>query len=149
LAVCFAGKEVKQVITRLSDAEWSKFVGKISDSGKRSFLEQARKWVKACDNICDWGVLSGKLRKASQGKGNFGLGTGTIYESDIMGRAWVGDNFTIASDGKTMVSIDEMRQYRPPTYKPNIDKIQANFERRFPDQISKGWQGNGHLDIID
>jgi filamentous hemagglutinin len=59
----------------------------------------------------------------------------------------VGDGFTVASDGKTLVSADGLRQYRPPSYKPNLDMWQANFEQRL---IPRGtWQGNGHLDILD
>lgn len=42
-----------------------------------------------------------------------------------------------------------MRQYRPPTYKPNLGKYQANFEQKIPGQKSKKWQSNAHLDIKD
>ena len=55
----------------------------------------------------------------------------------------------MASDGATLVSADGMRQYRPPSYKPNLGRVQANFERRFEGQTSKRWQGNAHLDIKD
>lgn len=91
-------------------------------------------------------VLSGILRDAAKGKGNFGLGSGTSAEAGAAGRAWVGDGYTVASDGKTLISSDGLRQFRPPSYKPNLDKWQANFEERFgPGQ----WQSNGHLDIWD
>lgn len=61
--------------------------------------------------------------------------------------AWVGDNPTLASDGKTWVSQDGLRQYRPPSYKPNLDYTQANFESR---NVPQGqWQSNGHLNISD
>jgi len=60
--------------------------------------------------------------------------------------AWVGKGYTIASDGKTLVSADGLRQFRPPSFKPKLGIQQANFEWR---NVSKGaWQGNGHLDII-
>ncbi|MDP3984890.1 MAG: hypothetical protein Q8Q52_07815 [Acidimicrobiia bacterium] len=95
----------------------------------------------------DWPVISGIVRDASKGKGNFGLGAGTRGQADDAGRAWVGDGYTIASDGKTLVSSDSLRQLRPPSYKPNLDMWQANFEQRL---IPRGaWQGNGHLDILD
>jgi RHS repeat-associated protein len=95
----------------------------------------------------DWPIISGIVRDASKGKGNFGLGAGTRAQADDAGRAWVGDGFTVASDGKTLVSADGLRQYRPPSYKPNLDMWQANFEQRL---IPRGtWQGNGHLDILD
>jgi hypothetical protein len=42
----------------------------------------------------------------------------------------VGDKYAVASDGRTLVSADKLRQYRPPTYKPNLGKVQANLEWR-------------------
>ena len=90
--------------------------------------------------------MSGILRDAAKGKGNFGLGQATHSEAMELGRAWVGKGYSIASDGKTLVSADKLRVFRPPTYKPKLGKTQANFEwRNF-----KGGEptGNGHLDII-
>jgi hypothetical protein len=88
----------------------------------------------------------GILRAALRGKGNFGLGSGTPAEAERLGRAWVGDGYKIASDGKTLVSSDGLRQFRPPSYKPNLSIEQANFERRL---VPEGqWFGNGHLDIL-
>jgi len=89
------------------------------------------------------------LRDAAKGKGNFGLGSGTRIEADKLGRTWVGDGYKVASDGKTLISKDGMRQYRPPSYKPKLGKIQANFERRLPSLQTKEWHSNGHLDITD
>ena len=66
-----------------------------------------------------------------------------------MGEAWVGNNYHISSDGKAWISLDGMRKYRPPSYKPRIGKTQANFEKKFDGQISKDWLSNGHLDILD
>ena len=95
--------------------------------------------------------LSGKLRDAANGKGNFGIGSGAREQSDAMGDAWVGDNPTVASDGRTLVSEDKLRQYRPPSEKPNSDHastgVQSNFEQRH--EPSGQWQSNGHLDITD
>ncbi|MCP4609739.1 MAG: hypothetical protein GY845_13610, partial [Planctomycetes bacterium] len=97
----------------------------------------------------DWAKLSGQLRDASKGKGNFGIGSGTREQADAMGKAWVGEGYTVASDGKTLVSADKLKQYRPPSNKPKLGKTQANFEQRFPGQKSKQWQSNAHLDIVD
>jgi RHS repeat-associated protein len=89
--------------------------------------------------------MSGMLRDAARGKGNFGIGSGSAREANAMGKAWVGENYKIASDGKTLVSSDGLRQYRPPSYKPNLQKVQANFEGRV---VADGqWQSNGHLDV--
>jgi len=93
----------------------------------------------------DLGKIMGILREAAAGKGNFGLGEATAAEAESAGKSWVGDGATTASDGKTMVSQDGLRQYRPPTFKPNEGKVQANFEGR--SQASGQWQSNGHLDI--
>jgi hypothetical protein len=59
----------------------------------------------------------------------------------------VGEGYSVASDGRTLISQDGLRQWRPPSYKPRLDKWQSNFEYRW---APKGpWQGNGHLDILD
>jgi len=90
---------------------------------------------------------SGALREAAAGKGNFGIGSATSADADLMGEAWVGSNYTVASDGRTLVSADGLRQYRPPSFKPQLGKFQANFELRW--QPSGAWQSNAHLDITD
>ncbi len=89
---------------------------------------------------------SGILRSVAQGKGNFGIGQATEAAADRLGRAWVGSNPILASDGRTLISQDGLRQYRPPSFKPNLGKMQANFEQRL---VSQGqWQSNGHLNIV-
>ncbi len=100
------------------------------------------------NNGCgDWEFISGVVRDAYKGKGNFGLGSSTRSQASEAGRAWVGEGYKTASDGKTMVSADGLRQYRPPSYKLRLGITQANFEQRF---VSRGqWQSNGHLDIVD
>ena len=100
--------------------------------------------VKSAD---DWPVLSGIVRDASKGKGNFGLGSGTKSQANRAGQAWVGRGYKVAGDGKTLISADGLRQWRPPSFKPNLGKWQSNFESRL---VPRGqWQGNGHLDITD
>lgn len=95
----------------------------------------------------DWPELTGMLQDASKGKGNFGIGTATQEQAQAAGRAWVGSNATLASDGTTWVSQDGLRQYRAPSYKPNLGGWQANLEYRL---VPRGaWQGNGHIDITD
>jgi filamentous hemagglutinin len=61
------------------------------------------------------------------------------------GQIWVGKGHRVASDGRTLVSRDGLRQYRPPTYKPNLGRSQANFESRA--ESSGRWLNNGHLDV--
>ena len=36
---------------------------------------------------------------------------------------------------------------RPPSYKPNLELLTANFEQRWNPQGA--WQSNGHLEILD
>ncbi len=87
----------------------------------------------------------GILRDAMRGRGNYGLGAADRATAENLGRAWVGDGASVASDGKTLVSSDGLRQFRPPSWKPYLGRFQANFERRL---IPQGpWSGNGHLDI--
>jgi RHS repeat-associated protein len=101
--------------------------------------------VEELPNLVRLAKFSDILRLARLGKGNFGLGEATAQEAAELGKAWVGDGATVASDGKTLVSADKLRQYRPPELKPSIGKTQANFEAR--QQPFGQWQSNGHLDI--
>ncbi|MCE4026914.1 RHS repeat-associated core domain-containing protein [Microbacterium sp. Au-Mic1] len=95
----------------------------------------------------DASAVRGILRNAANGEGNFGLGSGTAAQAENAGLAWVGDGYRVASDGKTVVSSDGLRQWRPPSYKPKLDTWQSNFESR---PVPSGrWQSNGHLDITD
>lgn len=93
---------------------------------------------------------SGILRDAAQSKGNFGLGQATAKEAEELGRAWVGPNYTIASDGTTLVSADRLRTYRPPSLKDSAfasTGTQVNFERLVIIGGQRKVIGNGHLDI--
>jgi hypothetical protein len=101
------------------------------------------------DTETNWAGQSGILRSAAAGKGNFGLGSATAEDAESLGRSWVGDGYRVASDGKTLISQDGMRQFRGPSYKPNLGIYQANFEQRVPGQVSKQWFSNGHLNITD
>jgi hypothetical protein len=64
----------------------------------------------------DWAQLSGIRRAASRGKGNFGVGAATAEQAEALGKAWVGEGATAASDGVTLLSADKLRQYRPPGF---------------------------------
>lgn len=98
--------------------------------------------------VDDWANVSGILRDASRGKGNFGVGTGTAAEAQAAGRAWVGSGARPASDGfGGWVSSDGLRMWRPPSYKPEMGRWQSNFQWR--NSLNQTWQGNGHLDITD
>jgi hypothetical protein len=88
----------------------------------------------------------GLLRDAAKGKGNFGLGAVTLQDAIRLGESWVGDGYTVAKSGKAFISRDGLRQFRLPSFKPKLNKFQANFEQR--SQPSGEWQDNGHLDII-
>ena len=91
--------------------------------------------------------LIGTLREARHTKGMHGIGKASRKESTFLGKSFVGPNYKVASDGKTLVSADGLKQYRPPSYKSRIKKTQANFEWR---EVTNGkFKNNGHLDIID
>lgn len=89
--------------------------------------------------------LSGMLRQAAQGKGDFGVGTLTEDQANAAGMAWVGPKATLSSSGKAWVSEDRLRQYRPASFKPNLGKVQANLEWRVKPRGE--WQGDAHIDI--
>ncbi|WP_219905402.1 polymorphic toxin-type HINT domain-containing protein [Actinopolyspora mortivallis] len=90
--------------------------------------------------------ISGILRDASSGKGNFGLGEATYDQAMKAGRSWVGEGYKVTGRKKDVfLSKDELRQFRVPSEKPRLGKMQANFEYR---NSPRGkWQANGHLDI--
>ena len=109
------------------------------------------------DYKSDWANTSGILRSITKQKGNFGIGKATTNEANALGRSWVGDGYRIASDGKTLVSKDGLRTYRPPSLKPNspyaITGKQANLEQLEPVKINNVWKKrvirNAHIDITD
>jgi len=91
------------------------------------------------------------LRDAARGTGNYGLGTASKADAARMGEAWVGSGFKTASDGKTLVSADGLRTFRPPSAKSSpyaTTGVQANFEVRVPN-TNGTWNvtGNGHLNV--
>ena len=94
---------------------------------------------------------SGMLRLAATAKGNFGLGSASVAEANELGRAWVGEGARLAQDGRTLVSSDKLRTYRPPSPKNSpwaTTGTQANFERL---EVIRGRPrpiANGHLDIL-
>lgn len=108
-----------------------------------------QKAVTKCSNDCgDWAKISGIVRGAAKGKGNFGLGAGTTAEALTAGRSWVGEGYRVVKkkNGEEIwISADGLRQFRLPSYKPKWDNYQANFEWR--NHTGQGWQGNGHLQI--
>jgi hypothetical protein len=94
--------------------------------------------------------LVGILRAALRGKRDFSLGSATRRIADLLGRAWVGPGARLASDGKTWISLDGLRQYRPPEHKKTgvrEGQVVANFERR--DRPDGEFPHNGHLAITD
>lgn len=96
------------------------------------------------------GTEIGILNDATKGKGNFSLGEATAKTSDKLGKAWAGEGAQVASDGRTLVSENGLRQYRPPSTKSSSHAttgVQSNFEWRNKPQGQ--WQGNGHLNITN
>ena len=95
------------------------------------------------------------LRQAMTGNGNFGIGSASSVDAMRLGKAWVGNGSRVANDGRTLVSADGLRTFRPPTAKPNspfaTTGVQANFETLDRVMINGVWKlkvvRNGHLDI--
>lgn len=77
------------------------------------------------------GKMIGMLKSINKNKGNYGIGTATKFESEIMAKAWLGKNFRESSiNSGIFISSDGLRQYRSPKFKPKLRKVQANFEWR-------------------
>lgn len=95
------------------------------------------------------------LRQATTGEGNFGVGSASSADAMRLGNAWVGNGSRVASDGRTLVSADGLRTFRPPSAKPNspyaTTGVQANFESLERVMINGVEKlkviRNGHLDI--
>jgi RHS repeat-associated protein len=116
------------------------------------FAKATEAAAKTCGtgSVCGWERISGIVRAATRGKGNHGLGSGTRQQAEIAGKAWVGSGYRVVTEKSGVqiyISKDGLRQYRTPSYKPNWDNYQANFEWRL--RPSGQWQGNGHLHIED
>jgi hypothetical protein len=77
--------------------------------------------------------IASMLSNAADMTGYDGMGIATREEAMAMGETWVGPGFRVASDGKTLVSEDALRTFRPPSFKPNRPDVfggpgyQANF----------------------
>ncbi|GAB2204980.1 hypothetical protein ROS1_17960 [Roseibium sp. ROS1] len=108
-------------------------------------------------NRVDWPELSGSLREAGnsaraalRGEGpiNYGMGTFSRDQTLAMGEAWVGPGYRVTSRGY-YESADGLRQFRPPSSKPNSQfattGVQANFEQRLTP--SGAWGANGHVNV--
>ena len=70
-------------------------------------------------------------------KGNFGIGSATREQADALGKAWVGEGYKVSNYNKSWISNDGMKQYRMPTYKPKLNRVQANLEKKFEGQKTK------------
>jgi len=91
---------------------------------------------------------AGILREAFQRKGNFGVGSATRADADLLGRDFVGPGFTRSrSNPDILTSADGLRKYRPPSFKPSRGGYQANLERRF--ESGGRFNSNAHIDILD
>jgi filamentous hemagglutinin len=99
------------------------------------------------DAEMSWNEAAGMLQDAATGKGNFGIGSATAEDANALGKAWVGDDATLSSDGRALISKNGLRQYRFPSYKPKLGKTQANLEQRGPG--STQWTSNAHIDILE
>ena len=96
------------------------------------------------------GERIGIVREALQRKGNYGLGSASRREADELGQAFVGPGFTRSRrEPGILLSRDGLRRYRPPSFKPELGRYQANLERRFEPGPRQRFNGNGHLDISD
>ena len=99
------------------------------------------------------GQRAGILREASNlPSGNRTLaGSASRAEATELGQSWVGPGYRTASDGRTLVSADGTRQYRPPSPKPNnphsTTGVQINLETRHPE--TGRILSNAHVDISD
>jgi hypothetical protein len=133
----------KRTAGDVASAVIARGVGRLAENTTMATSELEASWKRTLGT--DAAKEVGILKEAVSGKGNFGLGWSNFADANRMGRAWVGRDFKVSSDGSAWISKDGLRQYRPPSYKPFQGHLQANFEWR---NRSEGrWQGNGHLNV--
>jgi hypothetical protein len=146
----FAGLPMDQQIRLTGDAL-------LAGGGAKALGARLGAGVEA--NSLSWAQMSGQLRSAAAGKGNFGIGSGTGAYIDDLGHAWVGSGATKSvSNPGILISSDGLRMFRPPAFKPGRGAFQANLQWR-PEQwrIVNGqwepfaagpWIGNAHIDLL-
>ena len=108
------------------------------------------------ENLDNIAKLYPELSHAALGKNDFTYKDKkfTKIQSDELGRAWVGPNYEVTSQGG-FISEDGTRRYRPATSKKNSSYaetgIQSNFERFYIDPItgSSKVESNLHLNIYE
>lgn len=134
-------RDMMQLLNRRPTADaWQGGAQGVAEAGNRYYTELAKAAMLAAlplEGVAVKGGAtlaeqSGMLRAAALGKGNFGIGQATAQEAKAMGKAWVGQKYRVASDGKTLVSSDGLRTFRPPSSKNSpyaTTGVQANFER--------------------
>jgi RHS repeat-associated protein len=89
--------------------------------------------------------MSGMLRDAAKGTGDFGIGTATPEAAEQLGRAWVGRGATEFGGGKGLRSVDGTRIYRRAVLKSYGEEV-ANLETMGPG--GKGTIRNAHIQIV-
>jgi RHS repeat-associated protein len=103
---------------------------------------------EAAEELTTLTKFSGILREAAAAKGMGPAGNVvevTAGEAEELGKAWVGSGARVASDGKSLVSSNGLRVYRPAEFKPSLGKVQANLEQKV---VSGGRPvSNFHWDI--
>ena len=106
----------------------------------------ALKGVANAARMASWARMAGVVRLASAASkaGDYGLGALSFEETMLAGEAFVGPGSRVTSGG-TFMSANGLRQFRPPTMKPNIGRVQANFETR--GAPSGKWTSNGHVNV--
>ena len=113
------------------------------DTGDPSLVIAGRR-----GNFSQWVEEAGRLWDMANRKGLYGIGEGTAEDAKRLGEAWVGRGAVPTSDGKGMKSSDGMRVYRPPTFKPQLNKMQANYQQNYVNAAGRTVElSNGHMDI--
>ncbi len=139
-------------------------IGKTKGYDLKSFNHEAHNFVNyekykqqlRQENLDNIAKLYLELSHAALGKNNFTYKDKKFakIQSDELGRAWVGPNYEVTSQGG-FISEDGTRRYRPATSKKNSSYaetgIQSNFERFYIDPItgSSKVESNLHLNIYE
>jgi len=121
-------------VIRRDDDDWGTVKGKGAKKAEK-------KAAKKAASLLTGDAIAAKLALGTAG--NYGIGSATAEVTEAAAEAWLGEGQFQTSVG--WQSADRTRNYRSPSFKPNLGVTQANFESRAGDKGA--WSSNGHVTI--
>lgn len=150
--IAMAAGDATKALDKLNEAEKAAAELKTAGGTANSASAQALKEQLARENLANIAASDPRLSNAvNASRRDFSIGTGTVSESDKLGRVWVGDGARPVSNQSScpgcLISADGTRIYRPPQPKSSsfaLTGVQANFVQQ---TVDGKLISNGHLNV--